>query len=205
MGRKSYRYLESDCQSFSTKWLKDHKYFCGFKQGGITWNNTWGNNVSIGFSVHTMEDPKIHFRYSDNKGFSEREMDYSFRLLKIPCNLKGFRWAFECGLYKTGVFCGRPVHVLYRAGSGYFGCRHCLEITYDSQRYSGGRFYLLNKDLIAERKYFALNNTVYKRHYRGRPTKKIQRLLKLKESLLPLEEVEKLHQSLLKNNTIQVK
>jgi hypothetical protein len=176
---------ESLC--IDTEWLKKHDYFCGYRSGGITWTWGWGDNKSsINFIVDTMNDfPNIRFRYSTKQwGDDEsKQMDYSFSLVKVPCNLGSFRWAFKCGLWKNGHYCGRKVYKLYSANSEYFGCRKCMNIVYESQRKSGSRFESLDKLFRAEKKAEKLEQTITKTHYQGVPTRKIRKLMKLRNNL----------------------
>jgi hypothetical protein len=49
-----------------------------------------------------------------------------------PCTLGGRRPWFRCEAYSNGRYCGRRVALLYSAG-GFFACRHCHGLAYDSQ------------------------------------------------------------------------
>lgn len=189
MGMYATKSMAERSPSIDTKWLKDHGYFCGRKSGGITWTSYFGDNPSISFTVYTMDHyPHIHFQYSTNEwGEEKKDMDYSFPLVQVPCNLGGFRWAFKCDLSKNGGYCGRIVHALYKAGSNYFGCRHCMSIVYRSQRKSGGRFEYFGKILDRAEEVEKLCNSIKKWSYKGRPTKKALRLKRL-ESILPSDQ-----------------
>jgi len=46
-----------------------------------------------------------------------------------PCNFGGSRPWFVC----PGVGCGRRVAILYRSEPGQILCRHCCDLTYESQ------------------------------------------------------------------------
>jgi hypothetical protein len=61
------------------------------------------------------------------------KLDYKAELVTTPCNLGGVRYWFICPLITNGRVCGRRVSKLYlAAGSKYFGCRHCHNLTYVS-------------------------------------------------------------------------
>lgn len=201
MGMYATCHTAEDSLSLDTKWLKDHGYFCGYKNEGISWKWGWGDNESsIGLSVDTTGDfPNIRFRYSTKhwNGEEKKHMDYSFPLIQVPCNLGGFRWAFKCGLWVNGVYCGRTVYTLYKANSDYFGCRKCIRIVYESQRESGKSFEFLGKILKAEREYEKVYKSIRKWHYRGRPTRKVIKLNKLEAQIPPVEEAEKMFNTLL--------
>lgn len=203
MGRYSYsnRPTESESLCLDTQWLKENGYFRGGEHGRIAWTHGYsGKESSVGFFVDITDDnPKIHFQYS-TKRWDETEskgMDYSFPLIKVPCNLGGFRWAFKCGLWSKSVYCGRRVHKLYKANSDYFGCRKCMKIVYDSQRDSGRKYEFLGKILKSERKFEKLYPSIKKWHYRGKPTKKVMRLRKLEAQIPPTDQAEKIFNSLL--------
>jgi hypothetical protein len=167
-----------------TQWLKQHDYFCGFRNGGITWTSGFGHKSSISLMVYTTADsPKINFQYSitDRWNGEKKSMDYSFPLIQVPCNIGGFRWAFKCSLFKNGRYCGRTVYTLYKANSDYFGCRHCAGVVYESQRHSGAKFEYFGKLLDADDKIEKLYKTIRKWQYRGFPTRKVKRLRKLEE------------------------
>jgi hypothetical protein len=60
--------------------------------------------------------------------------DYPVILTSTPSNLPGNagrRWWFICPLVVSGRPCRRRVGVLYSSG-GWFGCRHCHNLTYTS-------------------------------------------------------------------------
>ncbi len=201
MGMYATKNSSDDGYSIDTKWLKKYDYFCGFKYGGIKWTNGWGHEASISFSVDTsfMNSPNIRFQYSTSRyGGEKKEMDYSFPLVKVPCNLGGSRWAFQCTLCKNGRYCGRTVYTLYQAGSDYFGCRHCMSIVYESQRHSRSKFEYFGKILDSERKACELRKTIHKRHYKGRPTRKVRRLRRLEKRIPPTGVIAELEMNLLR-------
>ena len=125
MGRWSSRSTVEDCKSISVKWLKKYDYFIGHKPGGMSWSR----GGSIGFIVTTLNgDGFIHFQYTQTDRYSneEIELDYKAQLVWTHCHYGGRRWWFICPLG-----CNRRVGVLYK-NRKYFGCRHCLNLTYTS-------------------------------------------------------------------------
>ena len=180
---------ESLC--LDTKWLKNHGYFCGYKSGGLSWTRSWGgDDSSIGISVDTMDDsPHIRLQYSTGGWDDERrDMNYSIPLIKVPCNLGGFRWAFRCELWLNGSYCGKTAYNIYKAGSDYFGCRNCMRIVYESQRKSGSRFECLTRALDARKKVEDLRVLIHKWTYKGKLTKKAK---KYRELLLQMPLLDK--------------
>ena len=191
MGMYATHETAEDSLCMETQWLKQYGYFCGYKSGGIKW--IYGDRESsTGFIVNTRgNSPNIRFKYSaKNRGNDQRKhMDYSFPLVKVPCNLGGFRWAFKCSLSKNDRYCGRTVYKLYNvSGSDYFGCRKCVNIVYESQRESGSRFEFFGKILDNEKKHKEICNSIHKWHYKGKPTKKVRRLRQLEKRMPSLRE-----------------
>jgi len=139
MGRYSFRDTVEDCKSISVFWLNKYDYFCGWRSGGMKWTNYAGEETSsIGFQVSAGDNEGyIRFQYTqtDRSSGVKEELDYTNRLVSIPCNYGGKRWWFICGLIVNDVYCGRRVGKLYLApGNKYFGCRHCQDLTYESCR-----------------------------------------------------------------------
>lgn len=177
-------YTEQESLCLDTKWLKEHDYFCGYKSGGIMWTYGFDCRSSISIKVD-VDASHIQFIYTIEKGTNEeRQMDYIFPLVKVPCNLGGFRWAFKCGLTKESRLCGRTVYTLYKPpNSDYFGCIKCMHIVYESQRDCGNRLEFFGKMLKAEDKYSKIYDSIHKWHYQGKPTRKIKKLYDLKRKL----------------------
>jgi len=104
----------------------------------------------------------------------------SFSLVNIPCNLGGHRWAFKCAPSCFYNGCGRKFYKLYKTPeSAFFGCRKCMNIIYSSQIYSNSRFSHLYHRKKNSSKIQKLASTIHKQHYKGLPTKKVQKLNQL--------------------------
>jgi len=136
-------------------------------------------NINIIIDTQEGVTPSIEFDYRSRvQGEEWKEMKYSFNLIKAPCHFGGFRWYFQCGLSKNGVYCGRRVAILYCAGN-YFGCRHCASLSYDScnksKKYRSGPFRILSRNWDADDYYRTLKRWSYK----GRPTRKYRKYLKM--------------------------
>lgn len=184
MGMYRTKTADSDSLVLDTTWLKEHGYFIDHKSGGIKWTDHWGWESSISFAVNTEENPYINFDYIVRKDTEEEGvMNYRFPLVKVPCNLGGYRWAFRCGLYKNNIYCGKIVYKLYKARSDYFGCRKCIGIVYDSQRNSGSSFEDFGKMINTLKQLEELEMRTTKWHYQGRPTRNVRKMEKLTEEL----------------------
>ena len=93
------------------------------------------------------------------------------------------RYWFICPLSRNGVYCGRRVGNLYKApGADYFGCRHCYDLSYESRNEPrlgrpGGIGFPLKIECQIEKLYEQIKRWTYK----GRPTKKAQKLQALEQ------------------------
>ena len=181
------RNTESDALSFDMKWLKKYGYLSGYKSGGIKWSGGFGGEDSLCFIVNTIsESPAIRFQYTITQRWTDekKDMDFSHFLVRVPCNLGGFRWAFRCGLSVDGRYCGRLAYKFYNgAGSDYYGCRKCMDIYYDTQKHSRSRFEALGKALMLEKKFIEIKASVRKWKYQGKPTKKVYKLMDMKRKI----------------------
>lgn len=170
-------------KKIETSFLKKHGYFTGWRSGTITWTSGYDKHQSsVGIEVSTMNDEnylRIYYTQTDNSTGEKKDFDYKVQLEKTPCHFGGFRYWFKCHLYKSGVYCGRRVGVLYKDGD-WFGCRHCYELTYSSRNENRGySHYPLFRILDLETKAEKLEMKTRNYTYRGRPTKKRQKLEKI--------------------------
>lgn len=170
-----------DTKKISTSFLKKHKYFTGWRSGTITWTSGWsGNKSNVGIEVSTMNEDnylRIHYTQTDNSTGEKKDFDYKIPLTTTPCRYGGKRYWFTCPWYKSGVYCGKRVGTLYKDGD-YFACRHCYNLTYSSRNASRkyGSFVSIPDVEQAEEE-------VKRRYYRGMPTRKYKRYLRLSEKL----------------------
>lgn len=152
--------------------------------GNIQWSRNGEPTGNIGIQVDTsVAEPFIRFIYRsrDRRETSDEawiDRDYRFTLESVPCRYGGKKWFVRCGLSKSGVYCGRRVRILYSAG-GYYGCRYCADLTYEScnepNRYRGGIFRILSRSWKADDHLATLKRYTY----RGRPTRKYRKYLRL--------------------------
>ena len=180
-----------DCRSVSISFLKKHGYLnpdC-HQSGGISWKNCYGEETSsIGITVSTFEaESFVRFYYTVTKRSTGEkiEFDYKVHLTNTPCNFGGIRYWFICPLSRNGVFCGRRVAKLYCApGGNYYGCRFCYDLSYESRNESRlGRIGQLGYILKAERQYEELYKKTKRWTWRGRPTRKVQKLQALEQRM----------------------
>lgn len=188
MGRYSYggKGTVEAAKRVELSWLKKQGYLPkdGYSYGNLHWSYNGSPNGNISFHVNTSSDVRPYLRLvyrarGDEGASSEwKDMDYQFPLEKTPCRFGGHKWFVRCELSRNGVYCGRRVRILYQAGS-YFGCRHCADLTYEScnegKHYRGGMFRILSLSWKAD-EYL---QTLKRHYYRGRPTRKYRKYLKM--------------------------
>lgn len=140
MGRWEYsnRWTTDQVKSISIKFLNERNYFSGGTRcGGCSWFAGYEKTGSMNFTIFTREkDGRIGFQYSawTDDDHAYQKFDYSVRLEPTPCFFGGSRWWFVCPLATNGASCNRRVGTLYLTDGLYFGCRHCLNITYASSK-----------------------------------------------------------------------
>lgn len=157
--------LESECTNYgSIVWFRD------------------GEEVSrIGYKISTLDggsyiELDYRTRWHDDEEW--RPIKYKIPLERVRCHFGGKRWFFKCPMYRLGNYCGRRVGKMYKTGD-YFACRHCADLTYEScnegKRFRGYPWNMLFNDDKLQEAWEKIGYT----HYRGRPTKKYRRYLRL--------------------------
>ncbi|EKD99840.1 MAG: hypothetical protein ACD_22C00166G0006 [uncultured bacterium] len=136
----------------------------------ITWvvNGVDTGSVRIQVSTHTEGNKYVTFLYnSTSPGKEKVSYCYIHSLTTSRCNFGGTRYWFICR------FCGRRVGILYM-GDTYFRCRHCLNLTYNSRNENRrDAFY----PIVVDRKQHKRADNIRIKYYKGKPTKRYQRLL----------------------------
>ncbi len=119
-----------ECQSIDIRYLHRN----GLLQPGHSFSLRWSwagrQSGSIGGVAH--DDSRVTFFYSHRRGDSGggwKDVKETVPLEWTPCNFGGEWPWFIC----PGAGCGRRAAVLYGSGR-YFLCRHCYDLSYESQR-----------------------------------------------------------------------
>lgn len=157
------------------------------RNDSITWSRNGEKTGNINIILDTTkseQQPYIRFIYGIKECHApeetRRHYDYKFNLLKTNCFFGGFRWWFECGLYKNNALCGKRVGILYECGD-YFGCRKCANLSYEScnenKQYRSGVFRMLSRNWKADEYY----TNIKRQNYSGKPTRKFRKYLKLRD------------------------
>jgi hypothetical protein len=127
--------------------------------------------ISADFQINIWpQESFVDLHYVSQRDTETEKLDYKVNLLSTFCRYGGMRWWFEC----PHAGCQRRVRILYQSGK-YFVCRKCARLWYDSQRYVNPGY----KSLINECKADGLLDAMKRRHYRGKPTRKYRRYLRL--------------------------
>lgn len=172
-------------RGMSIGFLKKHGYLDGgYRSGTMTWTHGWsGNKSSIGIVGCVYgDDPHFRLHYT-HTGFDgvKTDLDYRVEVVSTPCYFGGKRYWFICPLIRNGVACRRRVGVLYGACK-YYGCRRCHDLAYQSQQEThSGMWHVLGKSLFSDLDEKEAAMRV--KYWRGRPTKRYQRLLRKMDSL----------------------
>ena len=165
--------------------LNRHGYFkTGQKSGTITWSrrDEETGSISVRSSVNDSEQ-YIKFIYTQTSRDTgeKKDFDYKIQLTTTPCYFGDKRYWFICPLYTNERYCGRRVGVLY-LGDKYFGCRHCHNLTYESRNLSG--ISKIAGQVISEPELEELRESVKRKFYGGKMTRRHKRYLKKQEKNL---------------------
>ncbi len=101
-----------------------------------SWSRAGRQIASIGGLVLGSSRPErvvLLFRHRSGLSAEWEGVQEPVELDWTPCNFGGERPWFVCPGVVNGVACGRRVAVLYGPGH-YFLCRHCYDLSYQSQR-----------------------------------------------------------------------
>ena len=78
---------------------------------------------------------RLLYTITSRAGGKQQQYDYPITLQTTQPNFGGVRWWFTCPLVVGERSCGRRAAKLYLPPTGqYFGCRHCYDLVYRSQR-----------------------------------------------------------------------
>lgn len=152
-------------------WLKRHRFLNSWCEGTINWRRNGSDTEKDWIQVQvnpTGSDKYIQLSYKIGlPNDLKTSFEYKHELTTTPCNYGGVRYWFIC------AFCGRRVGALY-LGNPLFCCRHCLDLSYHSKNENRrSKFYMLTKDS----RFYEKEAKIRVKYYKGKPTKRYQRLL----------------------------
>lgn len=137
----------------------------------ISMTNGFGNSCSIGITIHL--NKTIILGYTIRGTQPEECINTEVGLITQNCNYGGQRFWFSCPR------CHSRVGKLYLFGK-YFVCRGCGDLTYQSKNiklntYLSIFYYCLDK----EKKLSELENSIRRKYYKNKPTKKYKQYQKM--------------------------
>lgn len=178
------RNTTQDTRNFTIFFLNMYKKLipeCVSYNNNIVWSRDGNETARINYNISTLAgDSFIELNYKVKRYGEEdwKSIQQKIQLETVGCHFGGKRWYFRCTLFRNGEYCGRRVAVLYQAGD-YFGCRHCANLTYDSCLQGKKMRVFPWSVLMSEWKADDLYAKVKTRYYKGKPTRKYKRCLKL--------------------------
>jgi len=107
------------------RWLKKQGYLRPGNAGSLSWSRGDEQTGSIGFRMEH-DSMVLNYRHRPHGGEWE-DVKQTISFDRTSCNYGGFRTWFKCPR------CWQRVVLLYGAGK-YFFCRHCYNLTYESQQ-----------------------------------------------------------------------
>jgi hypothetical protein len=121
-----------ECHSVDVRYLYREGLLESRSWFSLRWSRADRETGSIGGVVEGTETPErviLTYRHRKGPGGEWEDVRESVPLTWTACNYGGERPWFIC----PGVGCGRRVALLYGPGK-YFLCRHCYDLSYQSQR-----------------------------------------------------------------------
>ncbi len=192
MGRWSYTSKqEADSLRKIKIWFLKKEGFIGnhiWKSGTMSWTNEWANTVNrINIASQFQENEcflQLSYVQTDPMNGEKKHFDYKVPLISTTCFFGGRRYWFKCPLIANGVYCGKRVGVLYKAGD-HFGCRHCYNLTYECQNENRRWNKYISFSVMS--KYWEARegeSKLKRKFYRGKPTRKYKAVFKLQQFIL---------------------
>jgi hypothetical protein len=138
-----------ECQRVDVRYLHREGLLTPGYWFTLRWSQAGRESGSIRCAVLGNEKPEraiLTYRHGSGPGGEWEEVREPVPLSWTACNFGGERPWFTC----PGAGCGRRVALLYGPGR-YFLCRHCYDLTYESQRESEMHRALRRAQTIRER------------------------------------------------------
>lgn len=152
--------------------------------GSLSWNN--GNSINIE-TIYTNEEKYILLKYTNTSWEGEKKhIETKIQLFAIPSNLgKGEVLYFICP--QSGRLC----RILYKCyGSLIFKCRRAYSIRiYYSTQMQSKHFYYNEKYFQVEKMLNKLESERRSYYYKGKPTKRLNKIIKLQQDLESLDSI----------------
>jgi len=143
MGRPRWfsRVMVESCHKIDASLLNRSGVFKRSTDGAIEWRDVSGSIQkrilieSLAGDEGIIQSISLSYVWVDHIVSSSTLISYDVQLSRTPCYFGGFRYWLSCPLGDSRNRCGRRVLKLYQPpGAKYFGCRHCYDLTYRSQK-----------------------------------------------------------------------
>lgn len=172
--------IAEDCLRLSIFDLRRQGFLVTRYNGTVTWSTaTNKNSVNVRFEPLNSGTRMRLLYHQTNYAGDRQDFNYTVELTTTPCNYGYERYWFICPFVRNGVKCGRRVGVLYK-DNGYFGCRHCHNLSYSSRNENAMFRAYPWRVLADDDKREKLQARIKRQYYAGEPTRLYQRLLDLK-------------------------
>ena len=191
MSRWNYsnKYATDDCKIIGITWLKQVGYLDGIKSGNISWsigeNKTGSAGIFATIGCENENYIRLTYTITDNQTNNKTKYDYKIPIISTKCNFGNKRYWFKCQLSKNGKYCERKVANIYLPPNGqYFGCRHCYELNYKSQKENQrNKYYRLFHLMDKYDQIHKLEKEIKVKYYNGKPTRKLKKIYQIKNSM----------------------
>lgn len=183
MGRYGYRETTDGLLWLDTVVLRKEGYLRHSIYGSLWWTaQPSGHQSSVSITSYPLEDqPHINLVYTTRLNETSHALNYNILLTTTPCFFGGKRWWFLCPIVRDNNPCINRARKLYKCGL-YFGCRQCLQLAYPSQNENHhSQWAVIGKIGDYERELERLRPKIKIRYYKGKPTRKMRRHIKLRE------------------------
>lgn len=168
-----------DYKKFTISFLKKNWYlnpWINYKSGWMVWWRGETRTGDISFIVEK-DDVKqswyvrVMFTQTDRDTQEKTSFDYQISIISTSCNYWGHRWWFLDPCSKENIRC----NILYLQNNGYFTSRKTLNLTYDSRNEPKTWLWWSEMKIL---KAEALYDKIKYPYRNGRPTRKMQRVIK---------------------------
>lgn len=133
----------SECRSIDVHDLHGEDYLEPGHGGTSSWSRDGEEIATIGWRITGDEDhPRLRLTYSvTTRTGEEHQVNYAVPIVHTECNFGGERPWFQCP-GRRREDCGERVGKLYKPpGQLRFLCRHCYDLTYESNIRQGNFHY----------------------------------------------------------------
>jgi hypothetical protein len=178
-------YTTDQAKRIEMTYLRKSGDLKGWSWRRISWNYNGRPSGCIDVKIATGSDGdnyymELDYKWKDHDAAEWTPIDYKVRLQPTSCGFGGRRWWFIC----PNLNCRRRNSILYQSGR-YFVCRKCAGLKYESQNYSGKYSFL--RDLFEAEDY---ERSIKRWYYRGKPTRKHRRFLKMTRGMSENERLD---------------